>query len=577
VTAEPPSDPYRPQWGAGAWAVLLTAFAIGFVNFPLRVIGSGGEFLPGDAIDNRLNNFVLEHGYRYFTLRGGSFWSAPMYYPALGTSAWSDLHLGMLPVYSLFRLVGFPPETAFQGYFLVPFILNFASAAWALRRLGFGPFGTAAGAFVFAFGLPLVAQLPHVQLFPRFLVPPAVVFAWEFLREPRAWRLGAVAGCWVGQLYLTAYTAYFLALLLAAGGVVALVRFRHELPWDELLRPGRRAWVIRARIVSGAAVAALPLLAFHAQGAGKLPVEVLREFAPRPGAWLTPADSGAAFPELGHATGFSERAYGGEHQLLPGVIPLAAVVIGLLAIVRPGRFGERQSVVAVAAWSAVLLGLLVTRFGEFWPYELALKLPGTSGIRAIGRIVLVLMFPAAIATASLADVLGRAAAKLGSVPAALVGMAILAAVVGEQWLTPTDGARKADWSVARCSRGEVLARQARLTDAIRQHPAPRLVYVFPSAAGDGALDRVILQVEAMRAAQDLGVPCVNGYSGYFAPGWFEFRGYRELFTWLTEKNQIPADVLTGLVVVGEPVPDADPQYEAAMRAAYPPRAVAPIR
>jgi hypothetical protein len=104
-----------------------------------------------------------------------------------------------------------------------------------------------------------------------------------------------------------------------------------------------------------------------------------------------------------------------------------------------------------------------------------------------------------------------------------------------------------------------------------------LVYVFPSAAGAGPLDRVILQLEAMRAAQDFGLPAVNGYSGYFAPGWFEFRGYRDLFAWLTEKHQTPPDVLAGLVVVGEPVPDADPQYEAAMRARFPPRTVAPVR
>jgi hypothetical protein len=577
MTAEPMSES-RPRWGAGAWGLLLAVFAVGFVNFPLRVIGTGGEYLPGDAIDNRLNNFVLEHGYRCLASGGiVSFWHAPMFYPAPGATGWSDTHLGMLPVYALFRAVGFSPESAFLGYFLVPFILNFAATAWAVRRLGFGPVGAAAGAYIFAFGLALVAQVTHVQLFPRFLVPPAVVFAWEFLREPRSWRLAAVAACFAGQFYLTAYIAYFLALLLATGGAIAVIRFRRELPWKELLRPGRRVWMSRTKILVLAAVAVLPLGVFHALTAGKLPIEVLRSFAPRPGSWLTPADPTAALPELGEATGLAERTYGGEHQLCPGLVPLTAVAIGLFAIVRPGRFGERRSVVAVVAWSALLLGLLVTRFGEVWPYELAMKLPGTTGIRAIGRIVLVLLFPAAIATAALAESLVRGASRVGRVPAALVAVTILAVIVGEQWLTSTEGVRKSDWEPRRYSRDLTLARQARLTDAIRQHPAPRLVYVFPSAAGPGALDRVVLQLEAMRAAQDLGLPTVNGYSGYFAPGWFEFRGYRDLFVWLKDKHQTSPEVLAGLVVIGEPEPDADPQYEAAMRAAYPPRAVAPVR
>ena len=41
------------------------------------------------------------------------------------------------------------------------------------------------------------------------------------------------------------------------------------------------------------------------------------------------------------------------------------------------------------------------------------------------------------------------------------------------------------------------------------------------------------------------------------------------------RHATPERALAGLVVIGEPVPDADPQYEAAMRAAFPPRAVAP--
>ena len=70
---------------------------------------------------------------------------------------------------------------------------------------------------------------------------------------------------------------------------------------------------------------------------------------------------------------------------------------------------------------------------------------------------------------------------------------------------------------------------------------------------------------------------MNGYSGYLAAGWGEFRGYRELLAWLTEKNHVPPAVLAGLVVVGEPVPDPDPQYEATMRARYPPRTITPVR
>jgi hypothetical protein len=562
-----------PAWGPAGWAVVAAAFAVGFANFPMQVLGAHFEYLPGDPADNRINNYILEHGYRYITGRAESFWDAPMFYPARGVTAWSDAHIGMLPFYSAMRAGGLSPEGAFQGHFLLCFVLNFASAVWALRQLGAGPAGAAAGAYVFAFGLPLAAQLPHTQLFPRFLVPLAVVFAWEFLRAPRLWRLAAAAGCWVGQTYLTVYIGYFLALLLAVGALVAVVRFRRELPRDELLRPGRREWLRRIGVAAAAGLAVLPLLVHHARGVGGVPLDYIKQLAPKPGAWVTPPSNAGAFPELGEKTGLGTGMHGGdEQQLLPGLVPLAAVALGLLALVRPGPFGGRGSAVAVAAASAVLIGLLFTRFGDVWLYEWAARLPGSGSIRAPGRVVLVLLFPAAVAVGAGADLAVRAARRAGRVPAALVALLAVAGLAADQWLARADGPRAAGWAPMRYSLETALTRQARIVEAARQHPNPTLLYVFPSA-GDGPCGEMGVQLEAMRASQDLGVPCVNGWSGYLAHGWDYFPGYRALLTWLTEKNATPPERLEGLVVVGEPVPDADPAYEARMRAAYPPRPV----
>src|SRR5438045_8764675 len=126
-----------------------------------------------------------------------------MFYPAGGMTAPSDAHIGMLPLYAAARACGLSPERAFQAHFLIACVLECAAGVWALRRLGAGAAGVAAGAYVFAFALPVVGRTQHTQLVPRFLVPPAVVFAWEFLRQPRSWRLAAAAGCVAGQMYLT--------------------------------------------------------------------------------------------------------------------------------------------------------------------------------------------------------------------------------------------------------------------------------------------------------------------------------------------------------------------------------------
>lgn len=563
----------RCTWGPGGWVLIALSFAVGFANFPLQVLGTGFDHLPGDAADNRLNNYVLEHGYRYLTGRAGAFWDAPMFYPTRHVTAWSDAHIGMQPVYCALRTSGLAPERAFQGYFAASFVLNFAAAVWAIRRLGFGAAGAAAGAYIFAFALPLAAQLPHVQLFPRFFVPPAVVFAWEFLRDPRARRLAAAAACWVAQTYLTIYIGYFLAILLLIGGGVALIRYRHQLPWDQLLRPGRREWRLRGIAIGGAGVAVLPMMIPHGMSVGDMPRDFLKDAAPKPGSWLTPPPNAAAFPELAEWTRLGNgMPDAGEQQLFPGFTPLVAVTLGLIAIAIPARFGGTLSTIAVAATTSVLIGLAVTRFGEFWIYEGVTTVPGTGGIRVVGRIVLVLLFPAAIIIAGGVDRMVSLAWRLGTLPAAITATLALALVAADQWLTSPAGARAKGWEAMRYSLTVALARQERLAAAMRAGPIPKMVYVFPSLA-DGPLGPMGLQLEAMRASQDLGIPCVNGWSGYLPAGWRFYNDYRSLMHWLSERSEGSEKQWDGLVLVGEPVPDDDPDYDAAMRRRFPPRLV----
>jgi hypothetical protein len=229
----------------------------------------------------------------------------------------------------------------------------------------------------------------------------------------------------------------------------------------------------------------------------------------------------------------------------------------------------------VAAWSSVLLALVVTEFGDVWLYAPLTYVPGVGGIRAISRVVLVLLFPMGVALAGCVDALYSAAGRAGKGPAFLVGVLALALIVADHWLAAPEGTRADQWAQTRYPLEHILARQKLITDAIRRHPAPTLVYVFPSATEQKRLNVLVVQLEAMRAAQGLGLPTVNGWSGYIPEHWGYFTGYRTLLEWLRVRNRVPECVLAGLVVVGEPEPDADPQFEAEMRARFPPHLPGP--
>src|SRR5579871_2971771 len=162
----------RAQWPADRFAI-PAGLLLGLALVPLRAMGWNLHRIPGDLVDARFNNYVLEHGHHWLTGRERSFWDAPFFLPEPNVIAYSDCHLGTLPLYALFRFAGADRETAFQLWALAQFALNYLCCAWVLRRFGFGRVAATAGAYVFAFGMPVVGQINHLQLAPRFLVPVA--------------------------------------------------------------------------------------------------------------------------------------------------------------------------------------------------------------------------------------------------------------------------------------------------------------------------------------------------------------------------------------------------------------------
>ena len=96
--------------------------------------------------------------------------------------------------------------------------------------------------------------------------------------------------------------------------------------------------------------------------------------------------------------------------------------------------------------------------------------------------------------------------------------------------------------------------------------------MFPAKRAGTRGSTLGVQFEAMRAGQDAGVPSANGWSGYVPAGWDLFSVYRPLFEWFAALR-VPPHVLEGLVLIGEPDPDADPRYDAAMRPRFPPRVI----
>jgi hypothetical protein len=532
----------------------VALFAVGFWQFPLAVIGPGFTHLPGDLVDSRFNHYVLEHGHRWLTGQQRRFWDAPFCYPAPRTIVGSDAHIGTLPVYAAARLAGADPERAYQFWWLAVTTLTFAAAYGSARAVGVGPVGAAVAAYLFAFGLPVQAKLGHPQLAPRFLVPVALAAAWRFAWRPSWKPLAVAAAATVGQFACGIYVGAFLAGILVLGAVALAAVAGRALPWGELVRPGRAEAARRGAVLAAAAGGLFLLLWPYLRSADERPAtprEIVREMIPDPLAWVRPAPTAAAWGWLADrvaAVGLTE--YEPEKRLFPGAVPVAGLVVGLglagWATARRRAGPDLVTLAAVAALVVLPVPLLVVQADGYAPYDALLGLPGVAKVRAVGRVAVVLLAPLAVTVGAAVTLAGRF--RHGWV----VGAGVVLLTIADQWTVPADAPV---WPGLRYPMAEARERREALAEAIRRDPGPpaKAVYVFSGRDDrDHPLVPLGVQLDAMWAARDAGVPTINGWTGYPPPDWFPFHTPAELCHWLRLRDRLTDEFLAGLVLLGEP-------------------------
>src|SRR5262249_38380012 len=136
-------------------------------------------------------------------------WSPPFFYPTPYALTYSETLLGTAPVYWLFR-IWFPETVASQLWIILTSALNYVAMAVGLRWFGVNTLRTAAGAFVFAFGLIRVSHLTHQHVMVQYFSPFAVWYAWSFFREPTARRWALTVGLVAIQILASLHLGWFL-------------------------------------------------------------------------------------------------------------------------------------------------------------------------------------------------------------------------------------------------------------------------------------------------------------------------------------------------------------------------------
>jgi len=485
------------------WPIGLLALGFGLV-----ILRQSDYFraMPGDLLDGRFNNLILEHLYRWVTGQDPKLWSPGFFYPYEGTLAFSDNHFGTGPVYIAMRLLGLTPEQAFIGWFSVAPFLNFVACYYALRCMGGAAKGSAVGAFIFTFSFLVSAQVGHAQLSYRFATPLAML-AWQRFIEQGRSRHFAWATLWLTvEFYCSIYIGYFL-LLLMIGYFLAQALLRrdggHWRPITSLLGDARKLILrqtLGSALTMGACALALLALFYpylhysHLFGFHRDYSEV-RTMLPRAASYALSDQSLLWSRFTTHIRSVPMRW---EHQMFFGGSAIALAVIGMLR--QPGHRN-----LAMLGAIAFLVALTLCINGHSL-YAFIYHLPLANAVRAVTRVGMVMLFPLSVLAMSGFDWLASSPRKraIKTTAAALLAvlMVVEYAAYDTQKVPLVDANRRLESLVALTP--SPLAQDAILFVPIRTDERPFLT-----------------EDDGMRLAQFMNRVTLNGYSGNWPIGYVE--------------------------------------------------------
>lgn len=487
----------------GLAAALLLGLAATAFFFRIE-LASGFASAKGPHVDDRQVHWTLEWIARCLQRDTicASFWDPPIFFPARATLTLADPVAATGALYAVPRAFGAPPFPAFVATQITLTLAAFGAAFWLLRgRLGASTAAAAVGAFLFALGAPVAAQIDHPQLLARWPLPLLLGALLGLLEEPeparrrRLWALAAAA--WATQAW-SALNLVWLASLLIVG--FALTALLLPATRQQLARNWRSDLPAAAVSAGAALLAAWPLLrrmlAAEARVGGARYPEQWLAFTPQPESWLNVGNHNWIWGSLSGWAPIRDLPYPWEHQLGVGLVTTAACLGGVaLAWRRPAL---RALFLACAGVLFVSLrwpggATLWSVVHEYWP--------GAGSVRATGRLALVLLAPAAIALALALDRL----LALGSRRHIAFGL-LAAAVLLEQ--------QRSFDAVP------VAAAERRSERIAALVPADCPAFFWSPRTWGLGLTAAETQLDAMWAALELGKPTVNGYTSYAPVGWY---------------------------------------------------------
>lgn len=507
------------------WIVNLAGFAkkhwplflgliFGIAVFSLKILGFQFEMMPGSLADSRFNMYLLELGYQYVFCGLEWYWESPFMWPEHQVITYSDNLLGNVPIYGFFRMLSADRELAFQLWIMAVFALNFLAAYVAVFRMLGCAMSAFLGAFVFAFSIAILGQIFHAQTFPRFPIPLVFLGLFEFHRQKKvSWLVFAMAMV-VWQIYCGIY----LGLMLIIPVILYVSVFIVSDFWGWFYALRQKKAMISLFVGGGFLAYALWWLMSpykdRAKEGGLRAYSFVFERIPSWKSYLMAPESSSLWHKSTSVLAEGIPAIWNQ-QLFQGLLGTIGflfliVVIGKTCFSffksKKVDFQNGHLAIAVAGVGTMLFFL---KIGDFSLYKLIYGLPGFGSMRALARIINILLLFSGFGLAAL-FFRYKLRLKKWAVP---VFFLLFGLLVGDNWFNQR---------FPKFPKMESKTRVDAIVAKGQEMSFPKGgVFSYEPGSIEGE-QGAWLNIDGMLAAQDLGMKSINGYSADSPPVFWMF-------------------------------------------------------
>lgn len=514
---------------------LFVGLVCGLVFFIIPVIGYTFTYYPGDLIDARFCNYILEHDYLFFTGKVSEYWNAPFMFPEKDVISYSDNFLGTAPIYAIFRIIGFNRETSFQFWYIVICVLNYTVCFIFLKQLYGNAKSAALGAFVFAFSMALQCQMGHAQTMARFPIPLAFLFGVLFLKNFKPFYFFVSLLSLVYQFYCGIYLGFLLAVPLAIFFIFSVLYFR-KLYLKNIVQ---WKWTLKLFIaVLLNILILLPLILPYIERANQVSLYTYEQIQ---GTLLTPLSfffswHGSLFWDFLSGIATHYQWYTNYQVFTGGVASLCLIISALLVIkkmrmLRSNYLNNQHKVLIVLAITALVTFLFFTRFGNNSLYKFLFHLPGFASMRALQRIINIELLFYALAVSFVFINLTKERIRLSRY-----------LFVGMLFLICADNYTKTEF-IHRHEKSESYQRINPLIKQLESFPKQTVISYEPDTVDSSIND---YHLDVMLAAQSLNLITINGYSSTSPQGysdyWMNPKEYSRK-SWLERKGMLSQKIV----------------------------------